>query len=96
VEITFDPAKRDWTLEVRGLDFLRCEEVFDGTETTQEDRRVSYGEQRWTTAGWLDGRMVIVVWTIRNGTRRIISLRKANEREQARFGGKLRAADVTR
>ena len=95
MEITFDPAKRDWTLEVRGLDFQRCAEVFDGTETTQEDGRVSYGEQRWMTAGRLDGRMVIVVWTLRDGTRRIISLRKANEREQARFGGKLRAADVT-
>ncbi len=95
MEITFDPAKRDWTLQQRGLDFLRCGEVFDGTETTQEDRRAGYGEQRWMTAGRLDGRMVIVVWTLRDGTRRIISLRKANEREQARFGGTLRAADVT-
>lgn len=33
----------------------------------------------------LDGRMVVMVWTLRGEARRIISLRKANEREQARY-----------
>jgi uncharacterized DUF497 family protein len=30
-KITFDPAKRDWTLRERGLDFLEASLVFDGT-----------------------------------------------------------------
>jgi uncharacterized DUF497 family protein len=36
--------------------------------------------------GFLDGRMVVVAWTPRGEARRIISMRKANEREQERFG----------
>jgi uncharacterized DUF497 family protein len=35
--------------------------------------------------GVLRGRAVIVVYTERNGIRHIISMRKANEREQRRF-----------
>ena len=35
--------------------------------------------------GVLDGRMVVMVWTPRGEVRRIISMRKANEREIARF-----------
>ncbi len=37
------------------------------------------------TVGTLDGRMVVMVWTTRGEARRIISMRKANEREQARY-----------
>ncbi|WP_348644106.1 BrnT family toxin [Methylobacterium sp. WL12] len=80
----------------RGLDFARCGQVFNGTEATREDVRFGYRETRWITVGLLDGRMVIVVWTERDGDRRIISLRKANEREQAQFGGRTRSTDVSR
>ena len=90
MRITFDPAKRDRTLRRRGLDFARCDEVFLGLETTQDDVRQAYGERRRVTVGYLDNRMVVVVWTERDGSRRIISLRKANEREQARYAGSLR------
>jgi uncharacterized DUF497 family protein len=34
MEISFDPAKRDWTLRERGLDFLDAAEVFDGSSMT--------------------------------------------------------------
>ncbi len=40
---------------------------------------------RTQTYGRLDGRMVVVVWTDRGDDRRIISMRKANDREQARY-----------
>jgi hypothetical protein len=33
---------------------------------------------------WLDARQVVVTWTPRGEVRRIISMRKANEREKAR------------
>ena len=49
------------------------------------DTRRDYGEPRFVTAGWLDDRMVIIVWTLRDDIRRIISLRKANAREQAAY-----------
>lgn len=85
MEFDFDPAKRDKTLTERGLDFARVAEVFSGVNVTAEDARFDYGEPRFTTVGILDGRMVVVVWTPRGEVRRIISMRKANEREIAKF-----------
>ena len=83
--IRFDPAKRLRTLEQRGLDFLDAENVFAGPTIEVPDRRGDYGEVRIVSLGWLRGLAVIVVYTERNGIRHIISMRKANEREQRRF-----------
>ncbi|MCJ2090614.1 BrnT family toxin [Methylobacterium sp. E-005] len=96
MRITYDAEKRARTLRERGLDFERCAEIFDGTEVTGQDTRGDYGETRWITVGYLDDRLVVTVWTERDGDRRIISLRKANEREQARFGARLRSAQLPR
>jgi len=85
VIIEFDPAKRNKTLGERGLDFARASDVFAGTHFTGEDTRELYPEPRYITVGTLDGRMVVMVWTTRGEARRIISMRKANEREQARY-----------
>lgn len=85
MKLTFDPVKRERTLAERGLDFARVGDVFSGRTLTKDDDRSTYGERRRITVGYLDQRLVVVVWTERDGTRRIISLRKANEREQARY-----------
>lgn len=81
MRIEFDDLKRASTLAGRGLDFARAAEVFAGRHLTRPDDRNDYGEDRFTTAGWLDARIVVVVWTQRGAARRIISMRKANERE---------------
>ncbi len=60
-----------------------------GIPITVPDESLNYGETRFITIGHLDGRMVVTVWTPRAGARRIISLRKANEREQAAYGPRL-------
>ena len=83
--IEFDPDKRDKALTERGLDFSRAAEVFEARHFTAEDERAGYSEPRYITVGQLDGRMVVMVWTPRGEARRIISMRKANEREQARY-----------
>ena len=88
--VEFDAAKRDATLEVRGLDMARAGAVFMGATLTVEDDRQDYGEDRFITIGFLDERMVIPVWTSRNGARRVISMRKANEREQALYTPRFR------
>jgi uncharacterized DUF497 family protein len=87
--VEFDPAKRQATLDHRGLDMARADEVFAGATITIEDDRQDYGEVRFITAGRLDGRMVVMVWTPRGAARRIISLRKANDREQALYAPRL-------
>ena len=52
----FDPAKRKTTLDTRGLDMARADEVFAGATLTVEDDRKDYGEVResrrspWPTA----------------------------------------------
>lgn len=89
MKIEFDPAKRQATLDHRGLDMARAVEIFEGATLTIPDDRRDYGEPRFITIGRLDGRMVVTVWTPRGAARRIVSLRKANEREQALYGDRL-------
>ncbi len=86
MRITFDPAKRDVTLAERGLDFADAAEVFAGPTADLPDTRLPYPEPRTVSFGYLFGRLVVVVWTPVEGGRRVISMRKANEREQRRYG----------
>ena len=89
MQIEFDPKKRDKTLKERGLDFARAVEIFNGHHFTGEDSREDYSETRYITVGNLDDCMVVMTWTPRGEARRIISMRKANEREQTRYRNKL-------
>ena len=82
MRIEFDAPKRAATLEARGLDMARAEEVLTGATLTVEDHRRGYGEDRFIHrrfsrrhdgGGRLDSR---------KGAYRIISMRKANERER--------------
>ena len=82
MEITFDAAKRDLTLKHRRLDFARAGEVFAGLTASGVDDRFDYGETRAITAGYLDGRMVVVVWTQRGEARHIISMRHCHAKEE--------------
>ena len=64
----------------------RAEEVLAGATLTVADNRQDYGEDRFITIGFLDAAMVVLVWTPRDGAHRIISMRKANERERTLYG----------
>jgi uncharacterized DUF497 family protein len=89
MEVQFDKAKREKTLQERGLDFARAVEVFGGTHFTGQDKRQNYEEDRFITVGWLDDNMTVMVWTPRGEVRRIISMRKANDREKALYASYL-------
>jgi uncharacterized protein len=89
VQITFDPAKRAKTLAERGLDFAEAAEVFSGPNFEQEDRRRDYGETRIMCFGRLRGRLIVVGYVVRGGTRHVFTMRKANAREEASFGKQL-------
>ncbi len=84
--VEFDPAKREATIKARGLDMARADEVFAGATLSVVDDRENYGEERVITIGYLGGAMVVLVWTPRGAARRIISMRKANERERRLYG----------
>lgn len=64
-------------------------EVFSGPHLTILDDHADYGEARFITIGFMAGRMVVLVWTPRGAAHRIISMRKANDREQKAYGGRL-------
>lgn len=85
MKITFDPAKRAATIEHRGLDFADAAAVFDGRHATAPDDRHEYGELRYITAGYLADRLVVIMGTPRDGTRRVISMRYAHVKETERW-----------
>ncbi|MGC3874886.1 BrnT family toxin [Halomonas sp. GXIMD04776] len=89
MKLSFDAHERDQTLKARGLDLEDATDVFSGHHFTLRDARKDYAEIRYITVGMMQARMVIIVWTPRDGARRIISMRKANEREQRKCRSRL-------
>lgn len=85
MRITFDPTKRNRTFATRGLAFEDAAIVFEGRTLEVEDTRRDYGETRIICYGYLMGRMVVVGYTPRGNARHIFSMRKANDREEARI-----------
>jgi uncharacterized DUF497 family protein len=81
MEFTWSEAKRAANLKTHGLDFIDAPLVFDGLTFTFEDDRFSYGEQRFVTLGLLAGVPVSVVHTESEHEIRVISFRKATNRE---------------
>jgi uncharacterized DUF497 family protein len=67
------------------LDFADADKVFAGSHFQSIDERFDYGEDRYITVGLLDVTVVVMVWTPRSGSRRIISMRKANAKETENF-----------
>ena len=50
-----------------------------------DDSRQDYGERRCQATGVVDGKMIVVIFTIREGSFRIISARRANSRERRKY-----------
>lgn len=85
MEFTWSEAKRAVNLKAHGLDFIDTPRVFEGVTYTFEDDRFSYSEQRFVTIGLLAGVPVSVVHTETKHEIRIISFRKATDREANLF-----------
>ena len=85
VAATYDPKKRADILVTRGLDFKDAEEVFSGPYFETQDVRKDYGETRMLCFGMLRDRMVVIGYTPRGADHHVFSMRKANDREQARI-----------
>lgn len=83
--LEFDRDKKERTLLERGLDFTRATEIFEGVHLTDQVTRMAYNEDRFITVDNSDARLVVLVWTPRGAARRIIRMRKANDREKALY-----------
>lgn len=87
--ITWDPAKSDANLRLRGFDFAFASLVFQGPTLERRDDRREYGEERVIAVGEADGFLLTVVYTDRPAPsgveRRIISARRSNQRERQAY-----------
>ncbi|RBL98500.1 BrnT family toxin [Acidithiobacillus ferridurans] len=81
MKLDWDEEKRQTTLAHRERDFADCVEVFADVTFEFPDKRKDYGEACTVCIGFLKNRMIAVVYTQRGNTRRIISMRKCNDRE---------------
>ena len=86
MEFEWDPAKNAANRRARGLDFAAAIPAFDDSRRRiWVDDREDYGEVRYNMLAKCGARVVHVTFTLRAGVVRIISFRKANEREQLRY-----------
>lgn len=81
IALAWSERKRSLNLKQHGLDFVDAPVVFVGLTFTYEDDRFSYQEQRFVTLGLLAGIPVSIVHTETAHEIRIISFRKATQRE---------------
>lgn len=84
MEYEWDPAKADANFLKHGVSF---EDVVDFdwrlASTAPDDRR-AYGEARFIAVGPIGDRLHVLIFTRRSGGIRVISLRRANDRESRR------------
>ncbi len=78
----WDEEKRQATLVQRGIDFSTVMGLDLAEAVTRPDLRRDYGEPRFRALGLIGGRLHAVVFTPRDGRLRLISMRKANRREE--------------
>jgi len=85
VEITFDPAKNERNLRLRGISFERVADFDFDSATFDEDKRKDYGEIRTLALGYIGSILHALVFTLRGSAIRVISLRRANRKERDRY-----------
>ena len=82
MEFEWDDAKSDACFAHRGFDFAHVIRAFaDDDRIVGRDRRWDYDEDRYRLLGAIEGRVFVVIYTMRGSIIRIISARKANNRE---------------
>ncbi len=88
MKIEFDSAKNERNIQERGISFLDAE-LFDfDTAILVEDLRKDYGEKRLVAYGYIANRLHVLCFkpldvdTLNALCIRVISLRKANKREE--------------
>lgn len=82
MEFEWDQSKSERCFTERGFDFAYAVNAFlDPDRITQKDSRYDYGENRYQLISKIEGRVFVIIYTLRNNLIRIISARKANKRE---------------
>ena len=85
VKFEWDDQKNQTNILKHGINFEDAKAIFEDVRLTAVDTRQPYGELRKISLGTIHGRICVVVYTERRGAIRIISARKANQRERRRY-----------
>jgi len=86
MKLEWDEAKNAVNIDKHGIDFADLAELFERPMLCRRDDRRDYGEERWIAIGTVEGRAMVVVFTEREpDIIRVISARKANQRERQRY-----------
>ncbi len=87
MDFEWDEQKNKENIRRRGLDFIEASEIFNHPMLIQLDTRYDYGEDRWIGIGMTHSRVLVIVFTERDGgeTIHIISMRKALKHERKRY-----------
>ena len=78
----WDEKKNQLNIEKHGLDFEDAKELFKHQLWKFEDNRLDYGEKRMVGFGYLNNKVMNVIYTEWLNIIRIISFRRANTREE--------------
>jgi len=79
-EFEWHERKRAINLEKHGIDFADAMTIWCGFVATRRSAHAS--EERFVSVGEREGRIIAVVWTMRDGRRQLISARKARTHER--------------
>ncbi len=91
----WNEEKYQKNLEKHGLSFADAQQVFMSSTVTFLDERRDYGERRYVTLGTLLEIVVLLVHTPRGKNLRMISMRKANEKERHIYFKRLTEATLS-
>lgn len=81
----FDPPKDQSNLNKHGLSLADAEGFEWDTAVVREDTRKQYAEPRFEATGYIGNRLHVMVFCLRTDAVRVISLRKANKREEKSY-----------
>ena len=85
-DFEWDDDKAAQNYSDHGVSFETAKRVFkDPFATERLDDREDYDEDRYSILGMVDGRILYVAYTLRNGTIRIIPARGAEPHERRRY-----------
>lgn len=86
-DLEFDPNKQQTNIKKHdGIDFAEADSVLDDPYALTADEYGDHAEPRYVTIGMSNqGRLLVVIWTIRGDNIRPISARLAQPNQRTRY-----------
>lgn len=92
MQFEWDERKNRLNIEKHGIALSNAWHVFEQPLLIRLDERKDYGEPRWIALGDLNGTVVVLVFTRRGETIRVISIRKGNKHERQIYQNRIKTA----